>query len=112
VRVCPIIREPDGLALSSRNVYLSPDERRRALSLSQALRRAEEMSAGGEQSVAVIETEMRELIRRAGEVDVQYVAFVADGTATPVRTIDSATTVAIAAFVGKTRLIDNLRIGE
>jgi pantoate--beta-alanine ligase len=112
IRVCPIVREPDGLAMSSRNVYLSPDERRRALSLSQALRRAEEMAAGGEKSTAAIEREMCDVINRAGGVEVQYIAFVADGTVDAVETIAVPTTIALAALVGKTRLIDNWRIGE
>ena len=110
LRICPIIREPDGLAMSSRNAYLSADERRRALSLSQALRRAQQMATDGERSVATIEHEIREIFK-AGGVDVQYIAFVADGTVTPVTTIAGPTTVAIAAVVGKTRLIDNVRIG-
>jgi pantoate--beta-alanine ligase len=107
IKICPIIREADGLAMSSRNVYLSPDERARALSLNRALRHAEEMVRGGETSVAKIEREMKQLIERAGGVDVQYIAFVEDGTVTPVLEITAPTTIAIAAYVGKTRLIDN-----
>jgi pantoate--beta-alanine ligase len=112
LRICQIVREPDGLAMSSRNVYLSPDERRRALSLSQALQRGEQLAAGGETSVDVMEREMRKVIERIGGVEVQYIAFVADETVSPVRTLDGPTTVAIAALIGKTRLIDNLRIGS
>jgi pantoate--beta-alanine ligase len=107
LRICPIIREPDGLAMSSRNAYLSPDERTRALSLSRALCRAEELALGGESSVTLIDRAMREVIEQADGVDVQSIAFVADGTVTPVREITGPTTVAIAAYVGKTRLIDN-----
>lgn len=105
--VCPIVREPDGLAMSSRNRYLSPDERRRALSLPQSLRLAEKAVAGGERDAKVIRDQMLREIDKAGGVDVQYVAFVADGTVTPVEQIDGPTTVALAAKVGKTRLIDN-----
>ena len=65
----------------------------------------------GVRDVAQIRGQMQEHIRAVGGVDVQYIAFVADGTVTPVTTIDGPTTVAIAALVGKTRLIDNLRIG-
>jgi pantoate--beta-alanine ligase len=107
LRICPIIREPDGLAMSSRNAYLSPDERARALSLSRALRRADELVRGGETSVATIDRAMRDVIEQTGGVDVQYIAFLADGTVTPVREITGPTTVAIAAQVGRTRLIDN-----
>jgi pantoate--beta-alanine ligase len=111
LRICPIVRERDGLAMSSRNVYLSADERRRALSLNQSLRLAEQLAAGGERSVAAIEQQMRELIGRAAGVEIQYIAFVADGTVTPVETIAGPTTIALAAHVGKTRLIDNARVG-
>jgi pantoate--beta-alanine ligase len=111
VRVCPIVREPDGLAMSSRNAYLSPDERRRSTILFQSLQLAEELARSGERDVRVIERRMRELIDRTDGVTIQYIAFVADGTVAPVDTIDGPVTVALAAFLGKTRLIDNLRIG-
>lgn len=111
IRVCPIVREPDGLAMSSRNAYLSPDERRRALVLSQSLRLAERLAAEGEQDVAVIRRQMQQMIDRAGGVEVQYIAFVADGTVTPVDQIAGPTVVALAAKVGQTRLIDNTVVG-
>jgi pantoate--beta-alanine ligase len=107
VRVCPIVREPDGLAMSSRNAYLSADERRRARSLSQALRLAEASVAGGERNVAAIRGEMEQEINTTGGVELQYIAFLADGTVTPVEKITGPTTIALAALVGKTRLIDN-----
>ena len=97
--------------MSSRNAYLSADERRRALALSQSLRLAERLVGEGVRDVATIRGKMQELIREVGGVEVQYIAFVADGTVTPVERIDGPTTVAIAALVGKTRLIDNVRIG-
>ncbi len=111
IRVCPTVREPDGLAMSSRNAYLSADERRRALALSQSLQLAERLVGDGNRDVARVRHQMLEHIRTVGGVDVQYIAFVADGTVTPVTTIAGPTTVAIAAIVGKTRLIDNVRIG-
>lgn len=111
VRVCPTVREPDGLAMSSRNSYLSADERRRALVLSQSLHLAEQLAAEGARDTAKIRDKMQEHIRAAGGIDVQYIVFVADGTVTPVTSLDGPTTVAIAAMVGKTRLIDNVRIG-
>jgi pantoate--beta-alanine ligase len=110
VRVCPIVREPDGLAMSSRNAYLSADERQRALALSKSLRLAEQLAANGERDVAVIRDRMERELARPGGVDVQYIAFVADGTLDEVGSIDGPTTVAIAATVGKTRLIDNTLI--
>jgi pantoate--beta-alanine ligase len=111
VLVCPIVREPDGLALSSRNAYLSPDERQWALALYRSLCLAEEMAAGGERDVAAIRERMRREIDRTGGVEIQYIAFVADGTLTPVETLAGPTTVAVAAVVGKTRLIDNTLVG-
>lgn len=107
VRVCPTIREPDGLAMSSRNAYLSPDERERAVSLSRSLKLAERLVSQGERNADTIRQQMKREIDSAGGANVQYIAFVADGTLTPVERIDGPTTVAIAATVGKTRLIDN-----
>jgi pantoate--beta-alanine ligase len=106
IRVCPIVREPDGLAMSSRNAYLSEDERRRARSLSQSLHLAEDLVAGGEQDVATIRKQMEQEINRAG-AKLQYIAFVADGTVTPVEKVTGPTTIALAALLGNTRLIDN-----
>jgi pantoate--beta-alanine ligase len=111
IRVCPTVREADGLAMSSRNAYLSADERRRALALSQSLALAERLVREGVRDVATLRVRMEEQIRAAGGVEVQYIAFVSDGTVTAVESIDGPTTVAIAALVGKTRLIDNVRIG-
>jgi pantoate--beta-alanine ligase len=116
IRVAPTVRDADGLAMSSRNAYLSADERRRGLALSQSLRLAERLVGEGVRDVAMIRGKMKQLIREVGGKDVggiivQYIAFVADGTVTPVTKVDVPTTVAIAALVGKTRLIDNLRIG-
>jgi pantoate--beta-alanine ligase len=108
IRVCPTVREPDGLAMSSRNAYLSADERRRALALSQSLQLAERLANSGERDVERIRGKMLEQIGSVGGVEVQYIAFVADGTITPVASLDGPATVAIAATVGKTRLIDNL----
>jgi len=107
VRICPIVRESDGLAMSSRNAYLSTDERRQALSLSKSLNLAEQLVDKGERNVESIRRTMQREINNAHGVEVQYIAFVADGTMAPVTTIDGPTTIAIAATVGKTRLIDN-----
>jgi pantoate--beta-alanine ligase len=111
VRVCAIVRDADGLALSSRNVYLSPDERRRALSLSQSLRLAEELISGGERDALVVCERMLARLAAAGGVNVEYVAIVRDETVDEVSTITGPVTIAIAAKVGTTRLIDNVRIG-
>jgi pantoate--beta-alanine ligase len=111
VRVCPTVREPDGLAMSSRNRYLTPDERSQALVLSRSLRMAEELFAGGERSAETIRQQISRAIESAGSVEIQYIAIVADGTLTPVDRINGPTTIALAATVGKTRLIDNTLIG-
>jgi pantoate--beta-alanine ligase len=110
IRVCPTVRESDGLAMSSRNAYLTSDERRRAVALSQSLRLAEELAAGGERDVALIRAKMEEHLRQAEVADIDYIAFVADGTLSPVTALIGPTVVALAAKIGKTRLIDNLRI--
>ena len=107
VRVCPTVREPDGLAMSSRNAYLSADERVRARALSRALQLAERLAASGERNAATIRAQMQREIERAGGIELQNLAFVADGTVDAVDMIDGPTTVALAATVGKTRLIDN-----
>ncbi len=111
VRVCPIVRDADGLALSSRNVYLSLDERRRALSLSQSLQLAEEIISGGERDALVVRERMLALIAAVGGVGVEYVAIVRDGTVDEAPEIAGPITIAVAARVGTTRLIDNAQIG-
>jgi pantoate--beta-alanine ligase len=110
IRVCPTVREPDGLAMSSRNAYLSPNERHRALALSRSLRLAERLAADGERDVETLRRAMQQEINDEVGADVQYIAFVEDGTLDPVTRIDSPTTVAVAAKVGATRLIDNTLI--
>jgi pantoate--beta-alanine ligase len=112
VRVCPTVREPDGLAMSSRNRYLTIDDRRRALVLSRSLQLAEKLFAAGERSASVIRQKMNHEIESVGGIQLQYIAIVADGTLTPVDRLDGPTTIALAATVGKTRLIDNALIGQ
>lgn len=109
--VCPTIREQDGLAMSSRNAYLRFDERRRAGALYQSLRLAEELYRAGQRDATTIETAMRTHLATVGGIDVQYIAVVRDGSVEPVAQIAGPTTIAIAAIVGGTRLIDNVRLG-
>jgi pantoate--beta-alanine ligase len=108
---CPIVRDEDGMALSSRNTYLSADERRRARSLSQSLRVAQDLFAAGERSSAIIRRAMADHIDDVGGVDLEYIAIVRDGTVEELATIDCPGRVLVAARVGKTRLIDNQRLG-
>lgn len=109
--VCPTVREADGLAMSSRNAYLSSNERQQAAALWRSLQLAEALSRSGETDVAKISGEMRALLSQAGIENVDYIAFLVEGTVTPVTTIQGPTVVAIAARVGQARLIDNHTIG-
>ncbi len=112
---CPTLREPDGLAISSRNQYLSPDERRRALSISRALLLAEgEVRSGVRQANRLMAT-MRNVLLDVGDlgripVSVDYAAAVDPHTLKPIETLIGPTILAIAARVGATRLIDNLLV--
>lgn len=109
--VCPTVRESDGLAMSSRNAYLSPAERKQAAGLWQALQLAESLTRDGQRDVAKITSAMRELLAAAGIDQVDYIAFLADGTVQEVQTVAGPTVVALAARVGQARLIDNHTIG-
>jgi pantoate--beta-alanine ligase len=106
IQLGPIIRDPDGLAMSSRNRYLSPAERQRALSLSQSLNAAQQSIAAGETRAATIAAMIGETLQP--QVDaIDYVA-IADGvTLEPVETITAYTVLLLAVKIGNTRLIDN-----
>ncbi len=108
--VCPIVREPDGLALSSRNVYLSESERRRALAISRSLRLAEQLAGAGTRDASTLVAAVRELLDEA-ELDVDYVAICDPETLEPVERVDRPAVVLVAARAGATRLIDNMTIG-
>jgi pantoate--beta-alanine ligase len=108
IAVCPIVREPDGLAMSSRNAYLSPEDRRRALVLNRSLGEAEKKFAAGERSVVMLIAAARDVLAREPEVRVDYFEVVDPNTLDPVEQIAATTLVAVAAYVGKTRLIDNV----
>ena len=105
--VCPIVRDPDGLALSSRNAYLSPAERAHALTLSRAIRHVEALVSNGERRAAALITAARELFAAQPAVRIDYVALVDWATLEPVETAAPGTLFAVAAYVGPTRLIDN-----
>lgn len=105
----PIVREEDGLALSSRNVYLSPDERRRALSLSASLAEAREAAAGGARDAAALRARARARLEAAG-ARVDYVEVVHPDTLAPVEVAAPGSVMLLAAFFGTTRLIDNARL--
>ena len=108
LRVCPIVREADGLAMSSRNRYLSPEERRQALVLSYALQVVERAALAGERQTAALIEAAKAAFAAEPEVRIDYIAAVDWATLLPVEKIAPGTLFAVAAWVGKTRLIDNL----
>jgi pantoate--beta-alanine ligase len=108
----PIVREPDGLALSSRNVYLSPDERAAALVLSRALRHAEELHAAGDRDASAIRAAVEQIIRGEPLAALDYVAVVDAESLAAISRIERPTLVAVAARFGATRLIDNTVVAE
>lgn len=110
VVTCPLVREPDGLALSSRNAYLSPEERQAALALSIGLRWAERAVAAGERDPAKVVAGIRAVLEAEPLARIDYVEAVDPGTLEPVAEMRGPVLVAVAAFVGPTRLIDNVRI--
>lgn len=108
--VAPIVREASGLAMSSRNSYLSDQERAEATVLYQSLRLAEKLAAGGERQAEKIITAVKELIDSMASTRIDYVALVDPATLEPVTQIEGDVQLLLAVFVGSTRLIDNCRI--
>jgi pantoate--beta-alanine ligase len=109
--VCPIVREADGLALSSRNIYLRAQERTQAFVLSRAVREAEALFASGERRADKFVEAARETFGQVSEVRVDYIALVDWATLEPVEIATSGSLFAVAAWVGATRLIDNTILG-
>jgi pantoate--beta-alanine ligase len=110
IEVCPTVREPEGLALSSRNAYLTPDERERALGLSRALRAAEAtVRAGQVDAQAVLSAARGEL--DAHGIDPDYLELRSTTDLSPVDRVNGSTLLAVAARVGRARLIDNTILG-
>lgn len=112
VQIVPVetVREPDGLALSSRNVYLSADERRQALSLSAALYEARRLVALGERRAATLRARMRRLIAEQPAARIDYVSIADADTLEELRVIDRPALISLAVRIGRTRLIDNVVI--
>lgn len=110
--VVPTIRESDGLALSSRNVYLGADDRAQALGLSRALREADRLWRAGERSAKRLERAVRETLRMYPGLTADYIAVCEPTAMAPVADAVAGTIVALAARVGSTRLIDNIVLGE
>ncbi len=106
----PLIREKDGLAMSSRNRYLSEDERRRALSLSAGIFAAEKLYNEGERNASILMEEVRKSVEAAdGKID--YIVCNARDTLTPLESLDKPAILAAAVYFGTTRLIDNIFLG-
>jgi pantoate--beta-alanine ligase len=110
IAVCPTIRDRDGLALSSRNAYLSPEERERALGLSRALRAAEAAVASGTRDAEAVVAAARAELERAG-VEPEYLQLRSSEDLSPVERVNGTTLLAVAARVGRARLIDNAILG-
>jgi pantoate--beta-alanine ligase len=106
IEVCPTVRDADGLALSSRNAYLSDDERERALSLGRALRAAEAAVAAGDLDAATVLAAARHELDEAG-IEPEYLELRSTTDLSPVERVNGSTLLAVAARVGKARLIDN-----
>ena len=110
IEVCPTIRDADGLALSSRNAYLSPEERERALALSRALRAAEAAVENGTREATAVVGAARDELERAG-VEPDYLQLRSATDLSPVERVNGSTLLAVAARVGRARLIDNAILG-
>lgn len=109
--ICPIVREPDGLAMSSRNVYLDAEERRAATVLYRALNAARNLYENGERNAEQLRLIMREVLAAEPLAQMQYVSCADYDTLEESETVTGKTLLSMAVFLGKTRLIDNFVLG-
>jgi pantoate--beta-alanine ligase len=107
VNVLPIVRQPDGLALSSRNVYLSKNDRISALVLSKALRLAETLVSNGQRNADKIILRMKQLIEKNKKAKIDYIAIMDPEQLQELKKVKIGSLIALAVKIGKTRLIDN-----
>ncbi|HSR31691.1 MAG TPA: pantoate--beta-alanine ligase, partial [Anaerolineae bacterium] len=112
VIVCPIVREPDGLAMSSRNAYLDAEERQAATVLYRALTAARAAFDSGEQDADRLRRLVTGIIANQPRARLQYVSCAQLDTLQELETVTDKALLSLAAFVGRTRLIDNLVLGE
>ncbi len=112
IKGCPIIREEDGLAKSSRNTYLNVEERQAALVLSKAVKCGKEMVSSGEKNASVILSAMKDIINAEPLARIDYVEMVDMNTMKNIDTVCGDVLCAMAVFIGKTRLIDNFIVSE
>ena len=110
IRVMPIIREKDGLAMSSRNSYLSPAERRRAANVFKALKKAEKLIDGGEYDVSCLKEEIERVLIGQGDLSIDYIELVDVESFRPVDVVRGKVMIMVAAYLGKVRLIDNIMV--
>ena len=108
IKVLPTIREKDGLALSSRNAYLNPKERKTAAVLYEALKKAKDLIKKGKRDARDVIRRMKRIIHRSGIVKIDYICIVDLDNLQPLKKITDNSLIALAAWVGKTRLIDNI----
>jgi len=108
IEIVPTVREPDGLAMSSRNSYLSPEERKAALVLYHSLSAAKKMIDSGERNIEAIKEEMRLLINREPLARIDYVEILSVPDLEEPESLKGKTLIAVAVFIGRTRLIDNM----
>ena len=109
--VCPIVREPDGLAMSSRNVYLEPEQRKAATVLYRSLSAAKEAYEGGERDAERLRQVLKRVLAAEPLADVQYVSCADYDTLEELETVKGKALLSMAVFIGKTRLIDNFVLG-
>jgi pantoate--beta-alanine ligase len=112
IEVCPIVREPDGLAMSSRNAYLDPQERKSALVLQRSLAAVQEHFERGERNVQALIEAGKQTYAQTPSVRLDYFEIVNPETLDPVGDLSRGALVAVAGFVGKARLIDNIVLGR
>lgn len=107
---CPTVREKDGIAMSSRNKYLSPEERKSALSLDKSLVMAKKMIENGENDIEKIKRHIKEMIEKEKSAKIDYIEILNSKNLEKIKKIKGNVIVALAVFIGKTRLIDNMLI--
>jgi len=110
IRGCPIVREPDGLALSSRNQYLDPEQRLQAVCLYQALEHARQLVGKGQIDPAVLIDSMKSIIEKQSQARIDYITIVDREVMQPMSKIDRPARIALAVHLGPARLIDNIAI--
>ena len=108
----PIVRESDGLAMSSRNMYLNEKQRKQAAFLYRSLKIAQELYLSGERDAQLLKGKVLDFLKQFSEIKIDYVAVVDEKTLEPVQKIEQPALLAVAAWVGSARLIDNVILGE